>query len=42
MKAWAAISVANWAEVLSNAAMVGDDPRQLADDPRDAVIKLIR
>ncbi len=34
----AAISVANWAEVLSKAAAVGDDPRQLADDLRDAVI----
>lgn len=38
MKAGAAISVANWAEVLSNAAVDGDDPRQLASDLRDAVI----
>ncbi len=38
MRAGAAISVANWAEVLSNAAVDGDDPRQLADDLRDAVI----
>jgi ribonuclease VapC len=34
----AAISVANWAEVLSKAAEVGDDPRQLANDLRDAII----
>lgn len=38
MRAGAAISVAKWAEVLSNAAVDGDDPRQLADDLRDAVI----
>jgi PIN domain nuclease of toxin-antitoxin system len=38
MRVGAAISVANWAEVLSNAAMAGDDPRRLAEDLRDAVI----
>jgi len=38
MKEGAAISVANWAEVLSNVAAEGDDPRRLADDLRDAVI----
>jgi ribonuclease VapC len=38
MRHGAAISVANWAEVLSKAAEVGDNPRQLADDLRDAVI----
>jgi ribonuclease VapC len=38
MSRGAAISVANWAEVLSKAAEVGDDPRQLAEDLRDAVI----
>jgi ribonuclease VapC len=34
----AAISVANWAEVLSKAAAVGEDPQQLADDLHDALI----
>ncbi len=38
MRVGAAISVANWAEVLSHAAMAGDDPSRLADDLRDAVI----
>ncbi len=38
MKAGAAISVANWAEVLSNVAMAGGDPGQLAADLRPAVI----
>lgn len=38
MKAGAAISVANWAEVLSNVAVDGEDPRQLAVDLRDAAI----
>ena len=38
MKAGAAISIANWAEVLSNTAVAGDDPSRLADDLRDAVI----
>ncbi len=33
----AAISVANWVEVLSKAAEVGEDPRQLAEDRRDAL-----
>jgi ribonuclease VapC len=37
MNRGAAISVVNWAEVLSKAAEVGDDPRQRADDLRDAV-----
>jgi PIN domain nuclease of toxin-antitoxin system len=34
----AAISVANWAEVLSKSAMAGNDPGKLAEDLRDAVI----
>lgn len=38
MEDGAAISVANWSEVLSKAAMAGDDPHRLADDLRDAVI----
>jgi ribonuclease VapC len=38
MNRGAAISVANWAEVLSKAAEVGDDPSQLAEDLRDAVM----
>jgi ribonuclease VapC len=38
MERGAAISVANWAEVLSKSAMAGDDPRRLAEDLRDAVI----
>ena len=38
MEVGAAISIANWAEVLSNAAEAGEDPRRLADDLRDAVI----
>lgn len=38
MNLGAAISVANWAEVLSKAAEVGDDPQQLANDLRDAII----
>jgi len=37
MEHGAAISVANWAEVLSKAAEVGEDPAQLAEDLRDAV-----
>jgi ribonuclease VapC len=40
MKAGAAISVANWAEVLTNAAMAGSDPSQLAAELRPAVIVL--
>jgi ribonuclease VapC len=40
MKAGAAISVANWAEVLSNATMAGSDPSQLAAELRPAVIVL--
>jgi PIN domain nuclease of toxin-antitoxin system len=35
MAAGAAISVANWAEVLSKAAEVGEDPGQLAEELRD-------
>jgi ribonuclease VapC len=38
MSVGAAISVANWAEVLSKAAAVGEDPEQLAEDLRDALI----
>jgi ribonuclease VapC len=37
MNRGAAISVVNWAEVLSKATEVGDDPRELANDLRDAV-----
>jgi PIN domain nuclease of toxin-antitoxin system len=38
MSRGAAISVANCAEALSKAAEVGDDPSQLAEDLRDAVM----
>ncbi len=38
MNAGAAISAANWAEVLSKAASVGEDPAELAADLRDALV----
>lgn len=37
MGSGAVASVANWAEVLSKAAEVGDDPEELASELRDAV-----
>lgn len=38
MRAGVVISAANWAEVLSKAASVGDDPTQLASELRGALV----